>query len=56
MEFLVCLSEAGFGAFETKQTIFPGDDSQRIEDGFGTGSFVVIKGLKIKKAGKNHEP
>lgn len=50
-EVLACLSEAGFRAFETKQTIFPGDNTQRIEDDFGTGSFVVIKGLKIKKAG-----
>jgi len=50
-EVLACLSEAGFGDFETKQTIFPGNDIQRIEDGFGTGSFVVLKGLKINKAG-----
>jgi SAM-dependent methyltransferase len=54
-EVLACLSEAGFGAFETKQTIFSGDDTQRIEDGFGTGSFVVIKGLKINKVSENHK-
>ena len=50
-EVLACLSEAGFGSFEIRQTIFPGGNAQRIEDGFGTGSFVVIKGLKINKAG-----
>ena len=50
-EVLTCLREAGFESFDTKQTIFPGNDTQRIEDGFGTGSFVVIKGLKINKAG-----
>ena len=49
-EVLACLSKAGFGNFETKQTIFPGKDTQRIENGFGTGSFVVIKGLKINKS------
>jgi len=50
-EVLACLREAGFESFDTKQTIFPGNDTQRIEDGFGTGSFVSIKGLKINKAG-----
>ena len=52
-EVLACLSEAGFGTFETRQTLFPGKDTGRIENGFGTGSFVVIKGLKINK---DHEP
>ena len=52
-EVLACLSEAGFGAFETRQTLFPGKDTQQIENGFGVGSFVVIKGLKINK---DHEP
>jgi len=47
-EVLACLSEAGFGTFETKQTIFSGDNSQQILDGFGTGSFVVIKGTKVQ--------
>ena len=51
-EVLACLSEAGFGAFETRQTLFPGKDTQQIENGFGTGSFVVIKGLKINKVHK----
>ena len=49
-EVLACLSEAGFGVFDTRQTIFQGKDTERIENGFGTGSFVVIKGLKINKA------
>jgi SAM-dependent methyltransferase len=46
-EVLACLSEAGFGDFETRQTIFPENSTQHIENDFGTGSFVVIKGLKI---------
>ena len=50
-EVLACLSEVGFGEFKTKQTIFPGNDTQHIENGFGAGSFVVIKGLKINKSG-----
>jgi len=45
-EVLACLSQAGFGAFETRQTIFPENNTQHIENGFGTGSFVVIKGVK----------
>ena len=52
-EVLACLSEAGFESFKTKQTLFSGDDTQRIEDGFGTGSFVIIKGLKTAKAMNN---
>ena len=46
-EVLACLSEAGFGNFESRQTIFPENDTQHIENGFGTGSFVVIKGSKV---------
>lgn len=49
-EVLACLSEAGFGSFETRRIIFPGADTQRIEDGFGEGSFVVIRGLRVKKS------
>ena len=45
-EVLACLSEAGFGNFETRQTIFP-ENTQQIENGFGTGSFMVIKGSKV---------
>ncbi len=46
-EVLACLSEAGFGNFESRQTIFPENNTQQIENGFGTGSFVVIKGSKV---------
>lgn len=49
-EVISCLSESGFGDFEIKQTIFSEKDTQRIEDGFGSGSFVAIKGLKINNA------
>ncbi|MCF7970761.1 MAG: class I SAM-dependent methyltransferase [Methylococcaceae bacterium] len=52
-EVLACLKESGFGDFETKQSIFPENDTQYIEDGFGTGSFVVIKGLKINNTSEN---
>ena len=55
-EVLACLSESGFEKFETRQTIFPGGDTQRIENGFGTGSFVVIKGLKTNNTSKPYEP
>lgn len=52
-EVLSCLTEAGFWKFETKQTLFSGNDSERIENGFGTGSFVVIKGQKINNTSEN---
>jgi len=45
-EVLACLSDAGFGCFETKQTIFPENNTQHVENGFGTGSFVAIKAIK----------
>ena len=54
-EVLACLSETGFGSYKTKQTIFPGKDTQHIENDFGTGSFVVIKGLKINQSADNHK-
>jgi len=47
-EVLDGLRKVGFEDFETKQTIFPGKDAQRIETGFGSGSFVVIKGKTHK--------
>ena len=55
-EVLACLSESGFENFETKQTIYPRDDIQRIENGFGTGSFVVIKGLKVNNTSESYDP
>jgi len=52
-EILACLGSVGFLGFETKQTIFSGNDSERIENGFGTGAFVVIKGQKINNTSEN---
>lgn len=46
-EVLVCLSEAGFGVFETRQNIFPDNNTQQIENDYGAGSFVVIKGINV---------
>lgn len=48
-EVLACLSNAGFEDFKIKQTIFPGNENQTVENGFGKGSFVVIKALKINQ-------
>ena len=45
-EVLNYLSSVGFSDFEIKQTLFPEDTAQSIENGFGKGSFVVIKGVK----------
>ena len=48
-EVFVHLAKAGFENFEIKQTIFPEKNRmQQIENGFGTGSFVVIKAQKIQ--------
>ena len=52
-EVLACLSEAGFVSFDTRQTIFSRNETHRLESGFGTGSFVVIKGLKINNTSEN---
>ena len=38
------LTKAGFKNFEIKQTILPENKKTLIENGFGKGSFVVIKG------------
>jgi len=48
-EVLDHLSRAGFGHFQIKQTLIPGNSGQPIEDGFGKGSFVVIKGDNREK-------
>ena len=45
-EIIKLLTIMGFNRFEFKQTIFPGNENQLIYDGFGKGSFVVIKGVK----------
>lgn len=39
------LKQAKFEHFSIKQTIFP-DKRQKIEEGYGKGSFIVIKALK----------
>ena len=45
-EVLDLLKDAGFKSFEIKQTLLPQDEKEDIIDGFGKGSFVVIKGIK----------
>ena len=45
-EVLKHLENEGFKKYKIKQTIFPNQEEQMIEDGFGKGSFVVIKGEK----------
>jgi len=47
-EVLKHLTNAGFCDFVCKQTIFPKPKNQLISDGFGKGSFVVVKGLKTQ--------
>jgi len=42
------LSKAGFNDFEIKQTILSENKNTLIENGFGNGSFVVIKGKIIR--------
>ena len=48
-EVLSHLENAGFIDFKIKQTIFRDQEEQMIEDGFGKGSFVVIRGLKKQR-------
>jgi ubiquinone/menaquinone biosynthesis C-methylase UbiE len=45
-EVVDLLKDAGFKSFEIKQTLLPQDEKKDIIDGFGKGSFVVIKGIK----------
>lgn len=45
-EVLQHLKDAGFGAVEIRQTLLPGAEASNIKDGYGEGSFVVIKGRK----------
>jgi len=40
------LKGAGFGAMEIRQTLLPGAEASRIKDGYGEGSFVVIKAMR----------
>ena len=50
-EVIFYLSQAGFGKFEFRQTIFrdPAEmkETDPAETGYGEGSFVVVRGEKI---------
>lgn len=48
-EILSLLTDNGFGLFNILQTLIPGNASQAMEKGFGKGSFVVIKAIKLKQ-------
>ncbi|UZJ36505.1 class I SAM-dependent methyltransferase [Prosthecochloris sp. SCSIO W1103] len=43
------LETAGFRTVKIRQTLIPGELPGVIQNGFGSGAFVVIKGRKIKK-------
>ncbi len=45
-EVLTHLTKAGFDNFKIKQTILSGNENKLIKNGFGEGSFVVIRGEK----------
>lgn len=45
-EVLTCLKRAGFVIIAIRQTLIPGESPQTIQEGFGSGAFVVIKGAK----------
>jgi len=45
-EVLRFLEEAGFGQKENRQALIPGDPLETIRNGFGTGTFVVIRSEK----------
>jgi len=47
-EVLGSMTEAGFAAFAINQTLFPGDGVQSIEEGFGKGAFVTIRGERAR--------
>jgi SAM-dependent methyltransferase len=40
------LKGAGFGAMEIRQTLLSGAEASHIKDGYGEGSFVVIKAMR----------
>jgi len=40
------LTEAGFEDLTFRQTLIPGETKGMVQDGFGKGAFVVIKGIK----------
>ena len=45
------LRRAGFGSFQVRQTLIPGNGQPAIENGFGKGAFVVIRGTKDQNRG-----
>ena len=45
-EALSHLTKAGFGDFKIKQTILSENEKELIKNGYGEGSFVVIRGEK----------
>ena len=53
------LTRAGFAGFNFRQTLFPGQAAvQPVEEGYGKGSFVVVRAIKIEEGindeGGNH--
>ena len=44
------LKKAGFGNFETRQTLLPEEKGLAIIDGYGKGGFVAIKATKLLQA------
>lgn len=40
------LTDAGFSDLTFKQTLIPGEEEKMVQDGFGEGAFVVVKGMK----------
>jgi ubiquinone/menaquinone biosynthesis C-methylase UbiE len=51
-EVLRYLKESGFMIIKVLQTLIPGELPKTILEGFGKGSFVVIKGMKKRLANK----
>jgi SAM-dependent methyltransferase len=45
-EVLRYLKEAGFGTVKIKQTLIPGESQENVLDGYGKGSFIVIRSVK----------
>lgn len=48
-EVLYFLKKAGFKTVKIRQALIPGELPGTIQDGFGAGAFVVIKGKKSKE-------
>jgi SAM-dependent methyltransferase len=45
-QVLQYLADAGFEKIESKQTLFPTGQPRCIQNGFGSGSFIVVKGSR----------